>query len=84
MFGIFKKKPQPKAHVYRVQYVIGATIDPSAGEGGTVTFDLQWLQDAYVKADHIMEAQTIFASKHMLTPHVYVHDIKQIDITTIN
>lgn len=84
MFEIFKKKPQPKAHVYRVQYVQCATIDPSAGEAGIVTFDFKHMKEAFVKADTIIEAQAIFASKCMLTPHVYIHDIKQIDITTIN
>ena len=84
MFGIFKKKSQLNAHVYRVQYVQCATIDPSAGEAGTVTFDFKHMKDAFVKADTVIEAQAIFASKYMLTPHVYVHDIKQIDIDTLN
>lgn len=84
MLGIFKKKSQPKAHIFKVRYVLGATIDPSAGKAGTVTFDLNWMKETYVKADHVMEAQVIFASKNMLTPHVYVHDIKQVDPIVCN
>ena len=84
LFRIFKKKPQSKAHVYRVQYVQCATIDPSAGEAGTVTFDFKHMKEAFINADTVIEAQTIFASKCMLTPHVYMHDIKQIDIMTLN
>ena len=84
MFGIFKKKLQPKTHVYKVQYVQCATLDPSAGKAGTATFDLKYMKDAFVKANDVLEAQAIFASKHMLTPHVYVHDVKQIDITAVN
>ena len=84
MFGIFKKKPRPKAYVYKVQYVQCATIDPSAGEAGIVTFDFKYMKEAFVKADTAIEAQAIFASKCMLTPHVYIHDIKQIGITALN
>lgn len=82
MFGIFKKKPQPKAHVYKVRYVLSATIDPTAGKAGTVTFNFEYMKEVFVEANTVIEAQVIFASKHMLTPHVYVHDIKQVDITT--
>ena len=79
IFGIFKKKPQPEAHIFKVRFVLGATIDPSAGKAGTATFNLNWMRETYVEADNVMEAQAIFASKNMLTPHVYVHDIRQVD-----
>ncbi len=75
MFNIFKKKP-PK-HVFRVRYVLGSFIDPKEGK---VTFNLDEMQEAFVLASHLMEAQRVFASRHMLTPHIYVHDIKQIDM----
>ena len=84
MLGLFKRKPQSKAHIFKVRYVLGATIDPSAGKAGTVTFDLNWMRETYVKADHVMEAQAIFASKNMLTPHVYVHDIRRVDPIVCN
>ena len=84
MLGIFKKKPKDKMHVYKIQYVLCATIDPNAGAAGTATFDFKYMKEAFVKADHIVEAQAVFASKCMLTPHVYIHDIKQIDIATVN
>ena len=75
MFSIFKKKP-PK-HVFRVKYVLGAFIDPKEGK---VTFNLDEMREAFVQASYLMEAQQVFASRHMLTPHTYVHEIKQIDM----
>lgn len=75
MFSIFKKKP-PK-HVFRVRYVLGATIDPTEGK---VTFKLDDMREAFVQASNLMEAQQVFASRHVLTPHVYVHELKQIDM----
>jgi len=80
MFGIFKRKPKPQPDIYRVRYVLGATIDPSAGKAGAVTFELQYLKETYVKAFSLLDAQAVFASKHMLTPHVYVHDICKVDL----
>lgn len=84
ILSIFKKKPKRKSHIFKVQYVLNATIDPSAGIAGTVTFDLRWMRETYVEADNVMEAQVIFASKNTLTPHVYVHDIKQVDLIVCN
>ena len=79
MFGIFKRKPKPQPNIYRVRYVLGATIDPSAGKAGTVTFELQYLKETYVKAFDLLDAQAVFASKNMLTPHVYVHDVCRVN-----
>ena len=84
MFNFLRKKPKSEPSIWRVQYVHCATIDPSAGEGGTATFDLKWLKEAYVKANNVIEAQTAFASTVMLTPHVYIHDVRKLDIRTLN
>lgn len=77
MFGIFKRKPKPD--IYRVRYVLGATIDSSAGKAGTVTFELEYLKETYVEAFGLLDAQAVFASKNMLTPHVYVHDVCRVN-----
>lgn len=74
MFNIFKK---PLKHVFRVRYVLGACIDTKEGK---VTINLDEMQEAFVQASYLMEAQQVFASRHMLTPHIYVHEIKQIDL----
>ena len=79
MFGIFKRKPKPQPNIYRVRYVLGATIDPSAGKAGTVTFELQYLKETYIKAFDLLDAQAVFTSKNMLTPHVYVHDVCRVN-----
>ena len=70
----FKREDKRAAkNLYRVSYVAGAFID-----GDKACFDLKHLQDIFVEADGLMEAQAAFAKKMALTPHVYIHEIKKV------
>ena len=70
----FKKKHISKT-VYKVSYVQGAFVDTAAGK---VIFDLKNLQDKFVEAKDLIDAQVVFAKKTMLTPHVYIHHIDKV------
>ena len=76
MFGLFKKKSRRKDHLFLVTYSICPSIDTATNK---VTFNLDDIEKTYVYGDHLLDAQREFASKNMLTPHVYVHSISQVD-----
>ena len=70
----FKRKDKLTAkNLYKVSYIAGTFID-----GDKVSFDLKHLQDIFVEAYDLMEAQAVFAKKMMITPHVYIHEIKKV------
>lgn len=73
MWPFKKKEKHILKTVYKVSYIAGAFID-----GDKVCFDLKHLQDIFVEADDLMEAQAAFAKKMVLTPHVYIHKIKKV------
>ena len=78
MFGFFKKTP---TDIYRIRYSANAFINL---ESKKVEFDLDTLEEAYIKAFNMFDAQKRFVNAHMLMlPHMYIHDIKLFD-TTIN
>ena len=70
----FKKKRISKT-VYKVSYVQGAFVDITAGK---VIFDLKNLQDKFVEAKDLIDAQMVFAKKTMLAPHVYINRIDKV------
>ena len=73
MWPFNRKDKHAAKNLYRVSYVAGAFID-----GEKVHLDLKHLQDIFVEADDLMEAQVTFAKKMALTPHVYIHEIKKV------
>ena len=75
MFGWFKKKEKIQLQVYKVQYVLCASIYQ-----GKVTFDLKDLDEEFVEATDIIDAQSKIASQIPLTPHVYIHKISKVDL----
>ena len=72
MFNWLKKKAAK--HLYKVEYVQSASIS-----GSRVEFNLANKLEVLVYADDLLDAQKIFASKVMITPHVYIHKISRID-----
>ena len=76
MFGFFKKTPKD---IYRIRYSTNASI---CSESKKVEFDVDMLEEAYVKAFNMFDAQNRFVDAHMLMlPHMYIHDIKLFDAT---
>lgn len=65
-------KPKPKKYLFKVSYCTGALVD-----NGKVTFDTNWIHEAYVAAIDLLDAGSEFAKTHALTPHVYVHKIEK-------
>ena len=72
MFGLFRKKK--RKDLYRVEFVQCGRLDREKAE-----FELGDMRTEYVEADHLIDAQKVFASKYMITPHVYIHRISKID-----
>lgn len=70
---IFKKKIEEK-HIYRCQYVFSANLT----SGGIVSFKLSNINEVFVSAKTIPEAQVELAKKIPMTPHVYIHEIKKV------
>ena len=75
MFGWFKRRKKNPLHIYKVQYVLCASIYQDK-----VTFDLKDLNEEFVEATDIIDAQSKIASRIPLTPHVYIHKISKVDL----
>ena len=72
----FKKKEEDP--VWLVTYVLGAYVDNTDENHIKVTFDLHYASAMTIRAKTAFEAQTIFASRMALSPHVYIHKIEKI------
>ena len=70
---LFKKRIEEK-HIYRCQYVLGANLTSS----GIAAFKLSDLNEVFVSANTIPDAQIELAKKIPMTPHVYIHEIKKV------
>ncbi len=77
MFGMFKKKPPQ--HVFKIEYCNCASID---ADMHIVSFDIdpKWMREAFVIATDKSEASAEFAKKAVLYPHVYIHNITQVNV----
>lgn len=72
-FKLFSKRIEEK-HIYRCQYVLGANLTNS----GIAAFKLSELNEVFVSADSLPNAQIELAKKIPMTPHVYIHEIKKV------
>ena len=76
----FKKKREDP--VWLVTYVLGAYIDNTDEAHVKVTFDLNYASTMAIRAKTASEAQTIFAGRVALSPHVYIHKIEKTEVFT--
>ena len=76
----FKKKREDP--LWKITYVQSAFVDNTDEAHIKVTFDLDYALDMMVRAKTAFEAQTIFASRMALSPHVYIHKIEKIKLLT--
>lgn len=74
MFAWLKRNKTIK-HIFKVEYVQCGLID----DNNKAIFDLNDMQEMLIEATDLMDAQKIFVEHTMITPHVYVHRISQID-----
>lgn len=66
------KKHKSKT-IYKVSYVSCASIVDNV-----VSFDLKNIDEMFVEAESMLDAQVAFAKKMVLCPHVYVHKIEKV------
>ena len=72
MWPFTRKK---SGNLYRCTYCICCNID-----GDQVQFDLKDASELIVSAASLADAQVLFAKKILLTPHVYIHSIKKMNV----
>ena len=72
-FKLFSKRIEEK-HIYRCQYVLGANLTSS----GIAAFKLSELNEVFVSANSLVNAQVEIAKKIPMTPHIYIHKIEKV------
>lgn len=74
MFGLFKEKKQNE--LFKVSYVLSCHI-----RDGEAVFNIDRdMQSILVEAPTLIDVQRNLGKFIPLTPHVYIHSIKKIDI----
>ena len=72
-FKLFSKRIEEK-HIYRCQYVLGANLTSS----GIAAFKLSELNEVFVSANSLVNAQVEIAKKIPMTPHIYIYKIEKV------
>ena len=72
MWPFTRKKP---GNLYRCIYCICCNIDDDQ-----VQFDLKDASELIVSAASLVDAQVLLAKKIPLSPHVYIHSIKKLNV----
>ena len=71
--SFFSHSSKPSGCLYKCTYSLNAHLSQ-----GVAAFKLDSLQEAYAHASTQIEAQSTFAKKLCMSPHVYIHKIEKV------